>query len=425
MTTTSIGKYRIERVLGRGASGTVYLAYDGFHGRQVALKQLHAHLLTDPGQAQRWRRLLRHEAAQAGRLDHPHIVHLLDVDAEAEQPYLVLEYVPGRALSDHTAADRLLPVDAVIDLAFKCCHALDHALRQGLVHRDIKPANMLLRDDGELKLTDFGAALQLTGDETQLAGLVGSPAYMSPEQIAEQRLTHQSDMFSLAVSVWELLTGRRPFDADNHYATIYRITNAPTPSLRLARPDLPQRLEPVLARALAKRAAERYHHWADFADALMDAQDRIPHAETTQTGESLRFQRLRGLPFFADFPDALLWEALRLATWHWLDAGTVIMEEGSEGDWFQILVEGRVAISRNAVVLSMVEAGVSIGEMSYLQAGQARRTATAVAFTRVLILVIHNAALRRASAALQASFDKAFIRLLVARLAATNQQLAQ
>ena len=123
---------------------------------------------------------MRNEAALAARLRHPHIVRLLDADEEADPPYLVLEYVQGRPLSDFAAPDALLPVAQVLDIAFKCGHALEYAQRQGLVHRDIKPANILLTDDGEVKLVDFGAALAVRSEATQLAGLVGTPSYMSP-----------------------------------------------------------------------------------------------------------------------------------------------------------------------------------------------------------------------------------------------------
>ena len=191
----------------------VYRAVDAFKRRQVAIKQLHAHLLRQPEQAERYRKLLRNEVMLTARLRHPNIVRLLDADEHAAQPYLVLEYVAGQPLSAFASADTLLPLAQVLDIAYKCCNALEHAQREGLVHRDIKPANVLLSEQGEVKLTDFGAALAVRSDATQLAGLVGSPSYMSPEQVQEQDLGHHSDMFSLAVVVYELLTGRRPLMA--------------------------------------------------------------------------------------------------------------------------------------------------------------------------------------------------------------------
>lgn len=161
-------------------------------------------------QASKYRRLLHNEAVLSGQINHPHIVSLIDVDERADPPYLVLEYVQGQSLEQHTTPDTLLPVSEVLDIAFKCCNALEYAHFHGLVHRDIKPANLLLRNDGEVKLTDFGAAVSQHGDVTQLVGLIGSPAYMSPEQIREEKLTHHSDMFSLGVVLYELLTGQRP-----------------------------------------------------------------------------------------------------------------------------------------------------------------------------------------------------------------------
>ena len=420
---STIGKYSIQRELGRGASGTVYLGYDRFRNSQVAIKQTHAALLTDASQAARYRRLLHNEATLVGRLNHPHIVALLDADEAANPPYLVFEYVDGEALSRFTTPDHLLPVQEVLDIAFKCCHALDYAHRQGLVHRDIKPANLMLRRDGELKLADFGTALSLRSDETQIAGLVGSPSYMSPEQIKEEPLTHASDMFSLAVVVYELLTGRNPFAADSTYTTIYRIHTEEPAALSLLRPELPAGLDEVIGRALAKRPEQRYPSWPEFAQALLAVNTSLARLPS-QTSEGERFARLRALPFFADFHEVALWETLRLGKWFDLPRGKVMMREGQPGDSFCLIVDGEVAVSRNGRVLSTISRGSSIGEMSYLQPDNRTRTATVVASTDVVAFKIRNDALRQASIELQGEFDKVFIKLLVNRLIATNQQLA-
>ncbi len=418
-----IGKYRIERELGRGASGTVYLGLDGFRGRKVAIKQTHAHLLAQPEEATRYRRLLHNEATLSGRLRHPNIVSLLDADEHATPPYLVLEFVDGQPLSAFATADALLPVPQVLDIAFKCCNALEYACREGLVHRDIKPANLLLAQDGDVKLTDFGAALSLRSDATQLWGMVGSPSYMSPEQVREEDLTHHSDMFSLAVVVYELLTGRRPFDGDTDFATLYRIGNeAPTPP-SLLRASLPAHLDAVLLRALAKQPADRFATWQDFAQALLAAHQGLPRQRSQDT-EAERFARLRALPFFADFHDVALWELMRLGHWSRLEPGTVLMREGTPGDSFCILIEGTVAVSRQGRHLSTLGRGVTLGEMTYLRPDDRTRTATAVAQTEVLVLKVRNPALRGASEDLQSRFDKAFIKLLVGRLIATSEQLA-
>lgn len=420
----TIGKYRIERELGRGASGTVYLARDGFRDARVAVKQIHEHLLTDPAQAALHRRMLRNEAALAGRLNHPHIVSTIDADEQAHPPYLVLEYIDGQSLEAFTRPDALLPVAEVLDIGFKCCNALEYALTKGLVHRDIKPGNLLLQKDGELKLTDFGTALSLHSKETQMGGFLGSPAYMSPEQIKEAKVTHHTDMFSLGVVLYELLTGQKPFLGETDYATIYQISTQKPASLRLLRPELPQQLDAVVNRALAKSASDRYATWGDFANALVAVNRGLPKLASQGT-EAERFQQLRSMEFFADFDDVVLWQTLRLGKRYALPRGTVLMREGTPGESFSMLLEGRVVVSHKGLALSTLSAGGSIGEMVYLQAGKHVRTATVVAETDIVVMKILGVSLRQASGEVQASFDKAFIKILVARLIATNGRLAE
>ena len=418
----TIGKYSIEREVGRGASSTVFLGFDRFNLRPVAIKQIHAHLLEDPQQAQRYRRRLRNEAQMAGQLNHPHVVRLFDVDEDANPPYLVLEYVDGRALSSFCAADRLLPVAQVLDIAFKCCSALEHAQTKGLVHRDIKPANLILQDNGVVKVTDFGTALSIRSEATQLGGLVGSPSYMSPEQVREQVCTHHSDMFSLGIVLYEMLTGRNPFQGENDFTTLYKVNTEMPPAPSVLRPDLPAGIDDLVMRALAKSPAERYTHWSDFADALVGVSRALPERRAKDR-EAERFAQMRALPFFSHFHDATLWETLRLGTLQSYKRGDVLMREETEGNSFCILLEGRVAIRHNGFTLTTIGPGVTLGEMCYLQPERPTRTATAVAESDVLVLEILNAALRQASEPLQTGFDKAFIRLLVARLIKTNEQV--
>ncbi len=423
-TPSDIGKYRIERELGRGASGVVYLARDTFRDNLVAIKQIHPHLLKDPAQSGKYRRLLHNEAVLAGQINHPHIVSLIDFDERANPPYLVLEYVPGRSLEVHTTPDTLLPVSEVLDIVFKCCNALEYAHFHGLVHRDIKPANLLLRNDGAVKLTDFGAALSQNGDVTQLAGLIGSPAYMSPEQIREERLTQHSDMFSLGVVLYELLTGHKPFQGETDYSTIYKIGAEQPVSMRVLRPDLSSMLEDVVRKALAKKPQDRFANWSDFEDAIVGASTSLTKL-ASQFTEVQRFQTLRQLDFFKDFSDVAIWETLRLGRIRTLDRGTVLMEEDSIGRSFYLLLDGVVKVTKKNLALTKLRAGVSIGEMVYLQPGKQVRSATVIAETEVSVLKIKSASLQQASAELQSCFDKAFIKMLVARLIASNQQLSE
>jgi serine/threonine protein kinase len=420
----TIGKYRVIRELGRGASSAVYLAEDAFNNRQVAVKRVHQHLLSDERQALRLRRGLRNEALLAGKLKHPHIVRLYDADDDADPPYLVLEYLQGTSLARFCTADRLLPVEQVLDIVYKCCSALEHAQSIGLVHRDIKPANLMLQSNGDVKLTDFGTALSILGDVTQVAGLVGSPLYMSPEQVREEDVTHHSDMFSLTVMMYELLTGRRPFEGDSDYATLYKIGNEDPPLPGVLRPGLPVGLDEVIQRGLAKKPQDRFPNWSDYADAVLRL-NKANSAKRVQHRDGERFSQMRALPFFAGFHDAVLWEALRLGMLHTHPAGTELMAEDTPGDSFCVLLEGQVSICRNGHRLSSVDAGVTLGEMSYLQPEKPTRTATALAETEVVVLEIKNEALRHASEDLQIRFDKAFIDLLVKRLMVTTDKLGR
>ena len=419
---TFIGKYSVVREIGRGASSTVYLAEDPFKGRKVAVKRIHAHLLTDEHKAIKYKRALRNEALLAGQLKHPHIVAVLDADAEANPPYLVLEHVDGAPMSRFTSPDRLLPVEQVLDICFKCCSALEYAHSRGLVHRDIKPANLMMQTNGDIKLMDFGAALATNSDITQITGIVGTPQYMAPEQVREEPCTWRSDMFSLGIVVYELLTGRVPFEGDTDYALMYKITHEePIPPSTL-RPGLPPQIDRVLMRALAKDPQARFKQWMDFAESLLQVNKGFSERKVRHR-EGDAFAQMRSLPFFTGFPDAVLWEALRLGTLSLRPAETVLMQEGDMGDSFLLLLQGKANVLREGFKIATLDAGVTLGEMAYLRRDEPRRTATAVAETAVLVLEIRNEALHHASDDLQICFDKAFIDLLLHRLMDTTGEL--
>jgi len=246
-----IGKYEVIRELGRGATSVVYQAYDPFQSRQVAVKVVFPEALGDKEHGKRYRKLFVTEASLAGKLSHPHIVAIYDAVADDEASYIVMEYVDGTTLERHARADDLLPLSQVIEIIYKCAKALDFASRNGVIHRDIKPANILLTGETDIKISDFGAALTTASETTQISG-IGSPAYMSPEQVREQQLTYQTDIFSLGVVMYQMLTGRLPFQGTNNYSMIYQIMNVePLPPSAL-RADIPPDIDRVVMRALEK-----------------------------------------------------------------------------------------------------------------------------------------------------------------------------
>jgi CRP-like cAMP-binding protein len=280
----------------------------------------------------------------------------------------------------------------------------------------------MLQTNGDVKVTDFGTALATGGDITQISGFVGSPVYMSPEHVKEEGCTWRSDMWSLGVVAYEMLTGRRPFDGDTDYATIFKITHEDPVLPTTLRPGLPPEIDRVLMRAIAKHPEARFKQWMDFAESMLQVSRGLVQRKV-QHREGDAFARMRQLPFFAGFPDSVLWEALRLGTLSLRPADTVLVEEGSTGDSFMVILQGEVSVVRGGIKVATLEAGVTLGEMAYLRRDEPKRTATAVAGTAVLVLEILNQALHSASEDLQICFDKAFIDLLLNRLMKTTEQL--
>ena len=221
---THIGKYEVLRKLGEGATADVFLCNDPFNTREVAVKVVFADRLTDTEGGKLSKKLFITEASLAGKLQHPHIVQIFDATVGEDMSYIVMEYVDGGTLERFCNPDALLPIDKTVEIIFKCTRALDFANRLGVTHRDIKPANILLTGDTDIKISDFGAALMASAEETQVAG-IGSPAYMSPQQIKEHPLNHQTDIYSLGVVMYQLLTGQLPFQASNNFSMMYQITN--------------------------------------------------------------------------------------------------------------------------------------------------------------------------------------------------------
>jgi len=206
-----IGKYDIRKQLGKGATGTVYLAVDTFSGKEVALKVIEPEVFKDPEFGSVYRSQFLNEASLAGKLKHPHIVGILDAVVQEDSGHIAMEVVSGGDLSQHVSADTLLPVADVLQIGFKCCGALAYAFNEGIVHRDIKPANIMIAQGTDVKIADFGVALLRKAQAVQTAS-IGSPYYMSPEQLEEAPLTHHSDMYCLGVVLYELLAGALPFE---------------------------------------------------------------------------------------------------------------------------------------------------------------------------------------------------------------------
>lgn len=422
-----IGKYDLVRVLGSGATSTVYLGHDPFAQREVAIKIAFPEILKHPERGRLYTHLFMNEASLVGKLAHPHIVQIYDAVVAEDLCYIVMEYVKGGTLEECCAESRLLPIERVVEIAFKCTRALDFAHRIGVTHRDIKPANILYigdsPDSGEIKISDFGAAIVDHPERTLVSG-IGSPAYMSPEQVRELSLDHRTDIYSLGVVMYQLLTGQLPFQASNNYNIVYQIINTdPTPPSRL-RNEIPEALDAVVAKAMHKDADDRYTTWEEFAQDLAQVFRQEKAKVARGYSESEKFDTLRNLPFFAAFSDVELWEVLRFSAWSTIPPEQTIMRDGDSGDFFCFLVDGELKVTKNGRMLNLLTVGDCFGEMAVISSSMQTRGADITALTEAKIVTVKGDALRHASETCRMHFYQAFLEVMANRLALANARLA-
>jgi len=415
-----VGKYDVQKLLGKGATGTVYLAKDTFSGKEVALKTIEPEVFRDPEFGTVYRSQFLNEASLAGKLRHPHIVAILDAVVEEDSGYIAMEIVSGGDLAQFVNPDKLLPVEDVLQIGFKCCGALEYAFAQGIVHRDIKPANIMIVQGTDVKIADFGAAFLRKSQAVQTAAM-GSPFYMSPEQIEGKALTHHSDMYSLGVVLYELLTGKRPFVADTLEELVRKILNdnpAPPSSLRKG---LPKDIDLAMLKLLGKKPEHRYATWGELAidlsrlGALVLPAGAIPDSE--------KFVSLKRVPMLSGLSDAEIWEMARAGKWSRVPRAQNIVREGEAGQSFFFAAKGEVKIVRQNRLLNMVSSGEFFGEMAYIWGGELPRHATADAMTDLLLVEFDPAKIGEMSLGAQLQLVKAVTRNVVDRLTLANQRL--
>lgn len=424
-----IGKYKIIREIGRGATAVVYLAENSYYPEPVALKYIS---FRDKAKDEaKWNRrllkLLRAEGAVAGRLDHPGIIKIYESVVEADEAYVVMEYFPGGSLEDFCSFEKMLSVPRATSIIFKCCMALDYAYRQGIIHRDIKPANILVDANDNIKITDFGLAMNIhkksAEDSTFIMG-VGSPAYMSPEQIKNYPLNQKTDLYSLGVVLFHMLTGRLPFRAKNPAQLVYKIINTDPPSASTLNPDVPEAMDAVIRKALEKDLYSRYRNGAEFAKDLSGIQFKI-FDENDRVPDGSRFAQIRRLSFFTEFEDVEIWEVVRFSTWRVAEPMTQIVREGNTDQRFGILLEGEVELSINGKIVGACAEGDCFGETAYLDKVDHRQVCTVVSRTFIRYLEITPAALALASEECFEHFRNELITVLVKRMARDETKLAE
>lgn len=286
--TKRFGRYEVVGELGRGAMGIVYKARDPQIDRMVALKTISLRG-QEPEAEDEFRKRFLNEAQAAGRLHHPGIVTIFDVgeDPDTRDPYIVLEHVPGEALNRILAREHKLPLEQALQLAIEIAEALDYAHAQGVTHRDIKPGNILLTKDGKAKISDFGIAKLNLAHITVPGKVLGTPAYMAPEQLCGEGADGRSDLFSLGVILYAMATGYSPFQGDSATTVCFKVANRePVPASAMDL-TLPRDLDEVINKAMAKEPVKRYQRGAEFAEALRHLQ-AYRHPSTTSTLQAIQ-----------------------------------------------------------------------------------------------------------------------------------------
>ena len=413
-TPERIGKYYVVHEAGRGSSGTVYLSHDPFYGRDVAIKLYHTSV-GDDAESRNARRMFMGEAHMIGKLQHPNIVPIYDAGEENGRRYVVTEHIHGaRTLSAYCRPGSLLPVDQVVGIVYKCAKALHYAHTRGVVHRDIKPSNILLTQDGDVRIVDFGIALVADSDVSLLEGVAGSPAYMSPEQVQGHDLGPRSDLYSLGAVMYEMLVRVSGRSAPARSASSSR-RSCTAPRSRCescGRSSL--KISPSSCTACSRRIRSDVSATAQNSQPSSPASIRSCVRARRQIDEQERFAVLRKLRFFHDFSHAEIREVMRAAAWLDCQPGEPVLRPGDTDDRFYVVVSGRVRVGRAGRVVGRIETGGCFGEATFAEGS--RRDAVIEAEEQVQLLKVTATLLEQASISCQLRFHKVFLKELIGRL---------
>jgi len=409
-----IGRYEIVRKVGQGSMGVVYLGKDPYIHRFVGIKVSRPAAGIVEEKARKYRERFFTEAQSAGRLMHPNIVAIYDAGMHEDFCYITMEYIDGPTLVPFCRREELLPFSRVTEIMLSACMALDYAHKQGVIHRDIKPSNIMLDKSESVRITDFGIA-RIKSEQTASEGILGSPSYMSPEQVREELVENKSDIFSLGCVLHELLCGEKAFPGDNDYAVMYKIVNENPVPVREIRADIPEVLARITKKTLEKDPDRRYQACADVAYDL-----RVALRGLKGTGRVSRVKAedvvdyVHNVPFFESFDRTHVRQILQASSIIKYPKGRVMVSEGEIDDSFFVILSGRAAVRKGDRVIAVIGRGECFGEMSYLS-GEAR-VATVTADTDCILMKISANLLDRSPESIQLIFLKNFAMTLLRRL---------
>ena len=413
-----VGRYEITDKLGQGSMGVVYKGRDPYINRDVSIKISRPSSGITGEMAAKYRERFFLEAQSAGRLMHPNIVAIYDAGMYKDFCYITMEYIDGPNLSRFCAKDELLPVARTAEIIIAACKALDYAHQKDVVHRDIKPSNIMLNKSREVKITDFGIA-QIT-DQTASKGIIGSPSYMSPEQVKEEPITPLSDIFSLGCVLYELLTGEQAFPGDNYFSIMYKIINEEPPPMKNLRSEVPEILEKITRKAISKDTAKRYQTCMDLAYDLRVALRGIKQEAVREDKVEDVIDYTHNIQFFSNFTRPQVKEILDAANVLKVPKETAIVTEGEIDDSFFIILSGQASVRKNNKQIAVIGRGECFGEMAYLSGDP--RTATVTTDTDCILLKISAMLLDKAPQEIQLLFLKRFAVTMLKRLSASQKK---
>jgi len=400
--------------------GEVYEAYDPFVRRSVAIKVAHPFESKSDKNAERRREAFFAEVYSAGRMHHPAVVGVYDAGQEDNFNYIVMEFIDGQSLQEYVSGKKELTPSQIVDVIYQCAKGLDYVHRQGIIHRDLKPSNIMLSKDGEVKIMDFSIAHVGAGSQTSNSKVLGSPMYMPPEQLTEEkRLVPQSDVYSLGAVMYALLARRPIFRAGSLSSLIYRITNLEPESLNSLRPDVPQHIIDIVEMAMQKIIYNRYETAQIFAHALSSSFGRL-----RVVGERIDMQEkwntLRQLRFFKDFSDERISEVVDASELTDYKKDEIIVTEGEMETSFYIIAKGQVDVTKDDKVVGKMTKGDCFGEIAFIT--KKPRSVSIVARSEVSLMAVSNSLLESASLETQLQYYRVFLENLILRLAhATNR----
>jgi len=360
------------------------------------------------------------EIRLSGQLKHPFIVDTYEAGLIEGGGYIVMEYLSGGTLKPFIQPDKLLPIERVVEILFKVCKALEYVYSFGILHRDIKPGNILLNQNGDIKVSDFGSCYQSNGEETQVLD-VGTFDYVPPEQFKNASPNVQFDIYATGLMAYQLLTGHVPYTGKTSESLIYQKLYVDPPPLSEWRKDIPPRLSDVILRAIARDPVQRYGEWKAFSDDLEGALSTSRNYKEI-INDSSKYASLSKLDFFREFDQRELWETIQVSTRILYKPGETIVSEGEAGTSIYVIIVGEADVFKEGAKINRMKPGSCFGEIAYLDKATQIRTASVVASTMLVALCIDGERLRKSSDGLQARFSCAFLRAMLDKIAQSDSR---